>query len=246
MSIRNHFVSTAVSLIGKSVQVSNVQKLSPNIVQIRLEGPNLQKIQLNAGDKIKLHIGQGWMRSYTPSRFDLQQGWMEIVIHVHGNGAASDWAAALQGGEETAFLGPASSMKHFAEPVQRYLFWGDETTLGLAQALYESLPEGTDFTAYIELKEEDCVALETFDYPYVAVYEKQRHGLALLHQLEELNLAPETSLGIWLSGEAGTVLELRKRMLSQGIQREQLRIKPYWSVKGKAHRKQLEKNDLLQ
>lgn len=198
------------------------------------------------GDKIKLHVGGGTMRSYTPARVDRAAGWMDIVVHVHGNGPASAWAEALRGGERITFLGPARSMPSQIDGHAPWaLMLGDETTVGLARALVDACPTSTQILGAIELAPEDRPAVDALGLPLVALPRggdaHDHHGEALREWLARTWVPPGDGVA-WLSGEAGVVVELRAALLERGLSREQIRVKPYWSVRGSAHRKKLERS----
>ena len=82
-------------------------------------------------------------------------------------------------------------------------------------------------------------ALQKLQLPLDAVVRGLTHGAELETWLEA---TPDLSGDgiVWLSGEAGTVLTLKKKLIQRGMTREQLKIKPYWSVKGHAHRKRIQ------
>lgn len=98
----------------------------------------------------------------------------------------------------------------------------------------------------LELAPEDCGALDGLGLPIDALPRPAwaEHGDAARHHFLSLELPPGWGV-VCLSGEAGAVLKLREAALSQrGLERAQLLIKPYWSTRGTAHRKELERGAL--
>lgn len=243
MSFKQNLAIQTLGLFGKTVTVQEVIRLSPSILRVRFESDDLRKLAWSAGDKIKLLVEQGALRSYTPSFLDRENGWMDIIIYLHGKGPGSQWAEGLQKGERSVFFGPSSSIPSITTEVPWASFFGDETTLGLADVLYQALPTQTPFSGFIEMNEEDLPSTKAFSAPLQAIQRQETHGKALLEALESCTF-PEGQGMIWLSGEAGSVLALRKALLQRGFQRSQLLIKPYWSLQGKAHRKKLERGEL--
>jgi len=181
------------------------------------------------------------MRSYTPARVDSVAGTMDVVVHCHGDSAASRWAAALQPGDAATFMGPGSSVAAPPDVLPWAGFFGDETTIGLAEAILSAIPESTPIIGAVETLAEDMAAVSGLRIE--AVERASRHGDALVAHLADLEL-PSGAGVIWLSGEASGVLALRAALLDRGMGREQLCIKPYWSLRGKAHRKELERTVL--
>lgn len=226
-------------MIGKTTRVSAVSSPTPNLLRVRLEGRDLRGLSLRPGDKIKAHVGDGEMRSYTPSAVDPARGEMELLVHAHGDSAGSRWARALAPGHEVAFVGPSGSLDgRVAEGTAWIAFYGDETAVGLAEVILDALPPGTLVLGAVELAAADLGAVDAL--PVDAVERGGARGSALVRHLESLDV-PAGEGTVFLSGEASSVLSLREALLTRGFSRQQLRIKPYWSVRGKAHRKRLEK-----
>ena len=191
--------------------------------------------------KIKLHVGGGEMRSYTPAAVDSAAGTMEVVVHCHGDSPASRWASALRAGDAASFMGPGASVAAPPSVLPWAGFFGDETTIGLVEALSREIPASTPIVGAIEAHAEDIASVAGLRVG--AVERASRHGDALVAYLADLELPPGSGV-IWLSGEASGVLALRQALLARGATREQLCIKPYWSLRGKAHRKELERTVL--
>lgn len=241
MSVASTLRGAAVRTFGYTGQVVALASVSPAVLRLTLRADRVRVAEFAPGCKLKLHVGDGAMRSYTPAAVDRESGQMDIVIHVHGDSAASRWANAAREGDEVRFVGPGSSMPDAGGAVPWAGFYGDETTLGLAERLLGTLPEGTKIFGAIETTDADAIAVD--ELPLDAVVRSGEHGPALTRHLGSVEL-PVGAGVVWLSGEASSVLALRKALLERGVSREQLRIKPYWSLRGKAHRKELERTVL--
>ncbi|MCB9797145.1 MAG: siderophore-interacting protein [Alphaproteobacteria bacterium] len=231
----------AGQVFGRVVQVVQAEWLSPRIRRVRVAGPSLPDLDWTPGDKVKLHVGEGEMRSYTPARLDRARGELDLIFHVHGGGLASRWAAAAEPGVESFFFGPAASVSAAAAPHRRALLLGDETTLGLFQALAEA--SEVEVLGAVELAPEDTGAVAALGLPLEALPRGGAPGQALVDWLTRHAPAPEQALA-WISGEATSVLLVRDALRSRGWEKAQVRVKPYWSTLGKAHRKQLERGAL--
>lgn len=240
-AIKRRAVATMGRLRGRAATVVDVRVLSPRIRVIRLGGEALRDLSFRPGQKIKMLAGDA-MRSYTPSRVDTRAGWMDVVFFLHGEGPAARWAQAVRPGAETRFFGPASSMPEVTESIDWGLFLGDETTLGLAVAVIGGLAPGMPVVGAIESAEEDAPAIRALGLPLHSAVRGERHGASLSAWLDARLAAGDLPSGrgaVWLSGEATSVLALRGALLAGGFARDQLKIKPYWSVRGHAHRKTL-------
>lgn len=216
------------TLTGTSVQVAERAQLSPNLARIRFTGA-IRAEAWRPGDKIKLNAG-GVLRSYTPSRWT--EGEMEVLFHLHGQGPAARWAAQAQSGQTASFIGPAKSLPP-APARDWHLLLGDPTTLGLFQALHEA--SDAPCHGAVELEAPDAAALSALGLPLAAV--PTDGALAWLAQWGP----PEGQGDIVLSGEADRVRAWRDALLERGIDRSWIRLKPYWSRRGKARRKAVER-----
>ncbi|MEL6182297.1 MAG: siderophore-interacting protein, partial [Myxococcota bacterium] len=160
----------------RHAHVHSVADLSQHVRRVRLHGPELEGLTWLPGQKVKLAI-PGGKASYTPARVSPEQGWMEIIFHLHhGDGPMANWAAALQGGEAVDVFGPKKSMPTLQHDIDWAIFLGDETALGLAQALIEGLPRGVAVHGAIELDAQDSDAPRQLELPLEPLARQGSYG----------------------------------------------------------------------
>lgn len=238
---------TLLKILTHPVHVSRVKEVSPSLRLIRMAGEAIKTLSWSSGDKIKVRVGSK-MRSYTPSTINCEEGWIEIIIFLHGHGIASEWASHVKVGDESGFMGPAKSMPMPNFSPSRVLFLGDETTIGLAYALFTDLPNFCKIEGAIELNDEDLNAISSLNLSVAAVPRTTKHGTALCAWLAHwiTNKSYQSFLNeeqaiIWISGEADTVLSVKKQLLEIGIPSDRFYSKPYWSIRGHSHRKAIQR-----
>ena len=219
--------------------VSAVHDLSPRVRCIRFDAEALRGSDWVPGQKVKIK-GADWLRSYTPSRVDSAEGWMDVIFFLHGNGLASRWAAQASPGEALHYVGPSKSMAGPERVPDWALFMGDETTIGLAAALIEALPDSVRVIGAIEVDAVDSSAMEAYGVPLAAAIRRDEHGDALLAWLEALELPAGHGM-VWVSGEVISVRALKDAMMERNPESVEFKMKAYWSRRGHAHRKALEK-----
>src|SRR5690606_8856328 len=140
--------------------VVEVEQLTPNVRRLRLDASEIGQLVWAAGDKVKLRVGDKTKASYTPARVDHDGGWMDVVVHLHGRGPFARWAARSRVGEWVKVKGPKSSLRGPQGNEQWGVLLGDATTLGLACALADAMPEGIHLRGAIEMTAHDAPAVQ--------------------------------------------------------------------------------------
>ncbi|VVO30797.1 NADPH-dependent ferric-chelate reductase [Pseudomonas fluorescens] len=156
----------------RRLDVLRVVDITPRMRRITLGGPELAGfVSLGSDDHIKLMFPQNAaeqaalqsptfsikgdgpqpaMRDYTPRRFDLSLGELDIDFVLHGDGPASTWAEQAQVGQHLYIGGPRGSMI-VPDIFDSYLLIGDETALPAIARRREELPAGRKVLAVIEI-----------------------------------------------------------------------------------------------
>ena len=156
----------------RCLQVLRVVDITPRMRRITLGGEQLAGfISLGSDDHIKLLFPQNAaelaalqsptftikgedpqpaMRDYTPRRFDLALGELDIDFVLHGDGPASTWAEQAAVGQHLYIGGPRGSMI-VPDIFDSYLLIGDETALPAIARRLEELPAGRTVLAVIEI-----------------------------------------------------------------------------------------------
>ncbi len=166
----------------RRLDVLRVVDITPRMRRITLGGPELAGfVSLGSDDHIKLMFPQNAaeqaalqsptfsikgdgpqpaMRDYTPRRFDLSLGELDIDFVLHGDGPASTWAEQAQVGQHLYIGGPRGSMI-VPDIFDSYLLIGDETALPAIARRLEELPAGRTVLAVIcEAYEEETITNE--------------------------------------------------------------------------------------
>ncbi|MEN0068603.1 MAG: siderophore-interacting protein [Myxococcota bacterium] len=213
---------------GHEVEVAQVRGLSPRLQGVTLRGPELVGASFRAGDKVKINVGGGRFRSYTPATFDPGRGELEVIAFVHGRGAGSAWAAGAKPGQHTTIFGPVPSLAGPRGDEEWAWFLGDETTVGLFRALADALPASAMVAGAVELDEHDAQALPALALPLDFAPRQSVHGEALLAWLDTASV-PSGRGTVWLSGHSGAIDACRKKLERRGIPPERIRAKAYWN-----------------
>ncbi|MET8024075.1 siderophore-interacting protein [Streptomyces avermitilis] len=170
-------------------------------------------------------------RTYTVRAWDPELRELTLDFVVHGDeGLAGPWATRVQSGELVRFMGPGGAYAPDTS-ADWHLLAGDESALPAIAAALESLPDGADARAFIEVsgpEEEQKIAS---DVDVVWLHRGDRPvGEALVEAVRGLEF-PTGRVHAFVHGEAGFVKELRKLLrVERQIPREDLSISGYWRL----------------
>lgn len=215
-------------VLSKSKIVSN-EKLSPHFQFITIKGNSIKKKEWFPGQKIQVQLQGDEMRSYTPSSWNQSEGVMQTLVYMHGKGPGALWARDAKVKDKVTVLGPKSSLK-IHDGMKRVIFFGDETTFGLAHALLKNRTE-IEFHFFFEANDlkESSLVLKRFELEQSNLFELgQMDAAARALAMAFIN---DGSTQIILSGKQQSIVALRERLYAQNIPKEYVDKKVYWGWK---------------
>ncbi|MCF5368909.1 siderophore-interacting protein [Pseudomonas sp. PA-4-8C] len=236
----------------RRLQVLRVVDLTPRMRRVTLGGPELAGfISLGSDDHIKLLFPQNAqeqaalesptfnikgdgpqpaMRDYTPRRYDLSKGELDIDFVLHGDGPASTWAEQVQVGQHLYIGGPRGSMI-VPDIFDSYLLIGDETAIPAIARRLEELPAGRKVLAVIEIADaaEQQVLVSAADVEVIWVLRGQDD---LLDVVRNLTL-PSGTLYSFVATETKLSRQVRRGLLdTHKGKEEELKGVGYWGGGG--------------
>ncbi|POM11576.1 NADPH-dependent ferric siderophore reductase [Pseudomonas sp. WP001] len=236
----------------RRLQVLRVVDITPRMRRITLGGPELAGfVSLGSDDHIKLLFPQNAaeqaalesptfsikgdgpqpaMRDYTPRRFDLDTGELDIDFVLHGDGPASTWAEQAQVGQHLHIGGPRGSMI-VPDIFDSYLLIGDETALPAIGRRLEELPAGRKVLAVIEIA--DAAEQQTLESAAdVEIIWVLRGQDDLLDVVRNLTL-PGGTLYSFVATETRLSRQVRRVLLeTHKVNEEYLKAVGYWRAEG--------------
>lgn len=232
----------------RRLEVLRVVDITPRMRRITLGGPELAGfISLGSDDHIKLLFPQNAaeqaaldspdfnlrgdgpqpaMRDYTPRRYDLDIGELDIDFVLHGDGPASTWAEQAKVGQHLHIGGPRGSMI-VPDIFDSYLLIGDETAIPAIARRLDELPAGRKVLAVIE------IANAAEQQPLASAAEVEviwvvRGQDDLLETVQNLTL-PGGSLYSFVATESKLSRQLRRVLLdTHNINEAFLKAVGYW------------------
>ena len=237
----------------RRLEVLRVVDLTPRMRRITVGGPELAGfISLGSDDHVKLFFPQTAeeqasleglelsaglkstslppMRDYTPRRFDLKTGELDIDFVLHGDGPASTWAAQAQLGQTLHIGGPRGSMV-VPDMFDSYLLIGDETALPAIARRLEELPANRRATVVVEVENaaEEQPLQSAASVEVIWVHRDQATE-DLLKTVEQLKM-PEGQLYAWVATESALSRKARKVLLdTHGLEEAWIKAAGYWRL----------------
>lgn len=214
-------------ILSKSKIVSNEQ-LSPHFHLLTIQGRTLKKEWI-PGQKIQIQLKGDEMRSYTPCSWDSKAGVMQTLVYMHGKGPGALWARDAKAQNKVTVLGPKKSLK-LEEVGKRVIFFGDETTFGLAHAIKKNVPD-IKFNFFMEAgdTDESSSILKRFDLEDALLVSLGQLDL-IAGQMSKL-FEEDNSIKIVLSGKQQSIVALREKLYSLNIPKASIGTKVYWGWK---------------
>jgi len=128
--------------------------LSPMVKKIRCSG-ELKNFNFKVGSYIDFRVNDTEARRYTVSYVDTKNGVLEFIVHLHGNGSGCSFMDSLKVGDNIKLNTPRA-YNYYDKSAEKFVIFGDETSLGLARSFLPVLKENNHlFQFYFELDDEN-------------------------------------------------------------------------------------------
>ena len=239
--------------------VQSVQRVTPHLVRVTLQGDELQGFtSLGFDDHVKLlfpdpatgvlalpsvspegirhdaDAPRPAMRDYTPRRFDVQAGTLEIDFALHDAGPATQWAEQAAPGQSIGVGGPRGSMV-IPMAFDAYLLVGDDTALPAIARRLAELPAGAPVVVIAEVDgPADELVFDTAANLHLTW--AHRRGAApgtttlLLDTLRQTAL-PAGDFHAWVACESSAAKALRAHLVGErGARAQWTKAAGYWRL----------------
>lgn len=159
------------STMRPNVKVVETHSISPQIKRIRFQG-DISKWNFQIGYASVVRVSETEFRNYTIAFHDRENGFFDIIFHIHGQGIGSQFMNNLNADDEL-FISPPRGMKLYNQSVKQQFFFGDETSLGVACAYLPLLMTNNhQFQFYFELDEVNKNVPELLGFENYTVFPK--------------------------------------------------------------------------
>ncbi len=216
-------------MIAHRTTIAATEAPADGFVALTLEAPGFRGVSWTPGCKVQIAMGSVFdTRTYTPIEWDAEQGRIRILGFLHGSGPGSDWLRGARVGDTCDVLGPRHSLdlRKTNAPV---VFFGDETSLGLACAL--SREGGASCSYRFEASDAETMhrAASIWGLRGVDVVARtagDEHFDALTADLSALAVAGATFI---LTGKAQMIQQVKAVLKNVGVPSSRTISKAYWA-----------------
>jgi len=233
----------------RMLTVVKVQTLTPHMVRITVQGPELEGFpSASPDDHVKLFfpVANGKFnmpvmtadgpqypegkepspaRDYTPRAFRADALELDLDFVIHGEGPASTWAEKARVGDKLGVGGPRGSMIVPGD-YDHYVLVGDETALPAIGRWLEEMPAGTQVTVLAEIaSESEKQALAREARWFI------RGASPSLDEAVAALPIPAGDTFWWVATESKRARELRSLLVeTRGIDKDWVKATGYWQA----------------
>ena len=229
------FGQAVLRLMTHEVRVDAVHTLSPHFRLVSLRGDAFRRVTHLPGDKVQVRVGGMAFRTFTPLRMGEGDDTLELLGYAHGSAPAARWLGGVAPGDRCHVMGPRRSMD-LAAIDRSTVFFGDETSLGLALALCGTPLGGLDTHFIFEVDDAADVraVLESMGrgmLHHAWLVERRPDGAHLADVESALvRYARADSFRQYvLSGQSLTIQRLQRALKGAGAKPSQMLVKAYWA-----------------
>ena len=239
---RFHREVTRYDLVSRSLTVSRVERVAPDMIRVTLSGAELDGfVSTGPADHVKVFFpdaegvfhsrrpdgeptGPVVLRDFTPLPGD---GELALDFYTHADpGPAAAWAQSVSAGDPARIAGPRGS-RGVPAGISRAILFADETALPSITRWLDLLPSTVPVEIIAMVGDGSWLA----DYlgPTAAtVHVTGRDASGALQTLA--GLAPiDESTFVWAAGEATQLVPIRRHLRRElGLPKEQVVVDGYW------------------
>ncbi len=200
------------------MKVVHTELLCPGVKRIRFGG-DFRKSDLKIGRFMDFRVSDTEVRRYTISSMDEKKNSLEIVAHLHGNGPGSRFMELLKIGDKVN-LYPIRGRRYDDKSIEKYVIFGDETSLALACSFQPVLLQnGHPFLFYFELDDQNRNVPDLLGLKNCTVFPKNGsfRNIDFINDLPVFQSTDWQDAGFVLTGNVRSVQGFRKVLKSRSF-----------------------------
>lgn len=228
-------VKTAWSKMFISVTVTQKEQLSPELLRIRFEA-NLSNSKYEIGQAILMQISDTEYRNYTPSAFNKEEGYFDVLFHQRAKGPGTAFFREVAiGAQLTSSLPRGQNV--YDKNMHYHFFYGDDTCIGFCEALQEILHNNNyKLEGLLELDDNSTTYvnnhLPNMEYIQRSTDHELYPAVDYLDSIDTYRWNKLAQGQFYLMGNGKNIQKFRKALRNKGISSDNIITQPFW-VQGK-------------
>lgn len=226
--IKRKVLSVFGKMLVKNATVLAVRAWSPAVFfEVDVHFPQVDMEAWTKSPYMKIHVGNGFYRDYSPARWDTRHSTCTLYIDAVQEGPGSLWVKNLQPGDEITYIGPKNTSHQPSEENRDIVVLGDVSAVGHFLAL-KQLAKNSNFKGAIALSEENHFPTfsNALDWDVEPVLQQDAGGLSsLLKWSQSRDL---TGSEVFIVGHIPTCVQLRKELKNRKDRPNAIRVQGFW------------------
>ena len=220
-------------LIGRTGKVVEIEMVTPHMKRVRLAGKELRHQNWGQGHHIRIFVDSllklhDSLRSYSVWHYDGEEGLVDLLMLVHGEGPGSKWVEKVKVGDSATFISVLGRFRIIPE-ASYYLLAAEETGAVALQALWKNFPAEKKVLGAFEADTPEDALPDLPGKTLPWVYRQGKPASPESGLFEKIELPPEPGVA-YVAGETKTCLAIRSYLLEKGWPKQNLQVKPFWEA----------------
>lgn len=225
------------SLLGRTGRVVETEMVARQMKRVRLAGKEFRHLNWKPGQQIRLKVDSftklhDAVRTYSIWRYEPDEGIIDLLMYMHGEGPGSAWVEKVKTGDVATFVGPTGKFV-LDETAPYYLFAAEETGAVAVQAICQKLPATARALGVLEADTagDEIPPLPGRVFPWVYRNGKPASPTSgLVDAVKRLELPAEPGLA-YIAGETQSCVAIRNYLLNEkGWPKKNIQTKPFWEA----------------
>ncbi|MCE7057960.1 FAD-binding oxidoreductase [Algoriphagus sp. AGSA1] len=208
----------------KVIETSYIRR---RIKLVRFQG-DIAKMDFQIGYANVIRVSETELRNYTVALCDTKNGILDFLFHIHGNGVGSEYIDTLEVNDEV-YISPPRGKRLFSPEIKQQLFFGDETSIGIACSALPVLKKNKhQYHFFFELGDENRDVPQLLEIDNVTVFSKKEtfRNELWVRDLSIFQTPDWKQASFVLTGNVKSVQTFRKVLKDKTIGK--IRAQGYW------------------
>ncbi|MTG98234.1 MULTISPECIES: FAD-binding oxidoreductase [Myroides] len=228
-------VKTAWSKMFIEVTVSEKEQISDNLLRIRFKA-DIQQAKYEIGQAILMQISETEYRNYTPSEYNREQGYFDVLFHQQADGPGTRFFKDIQVNDKLTSSIPRGQ-NVYDKNIDYHFFYGDESCIGFCLYLQQLLnKDNKTLKGILEVNDKNKTyigsELSHIEFVEKSLSNKAQTAIEYIDSLNEFQWNRIQHGQFYIMGNAKSISKFKKALRERGVSNNNIVTQPFW-VEGK-------------